>query len=419
MTILLWTCALATAALLAVISFVQLLYLESMRLRSRDLPALDYFKDHFEASLKMKVETGELTFSLVKHTLILLLGLIVLAAVLHGRAMHWTVWTEAGLAAWLTLTLASYFIPQMLYRLTAARWLAGFLPLLLVVSLAVRPLVALLEFIQTLFQTDEKNGDLDENGHSSEDIEALIEAGAEEGLIEEGDRRLIQSVVEFGDTTVREVMTARPNMVTISADASLEEMRQLVIHEQFSRIPAYGESIDDIQGFVHVRDMFELDYEVRQLRTVRDVMRPIRIVPESKLACELLREMQQDNTHMVIVVDEYGNTAGLVTLEDLVEVIVGEIWDEHEPTSDIMREGENSYVVAGSFDVARLHDLFDFRPENETESTTVGGLTTEWLGHVPDPGEVIERDGIRIEVLASTGLRVEKVRLSRTGTGEE
>lgn len=419
MTIALWVCFLVAGGLLTLTSFVQLLYLESMRLRSRDLPALDYFKDHFEGSLNMKVERGGMTFSILKHTLILLLGLLTLGAVSSGRELNWPVWTEAGIAAWFTLMLASYFVPQVLYRRTEGRWLVGFLPVLRLAALSVRPLVALFEFIQSLFQTDEENGVTDDPGHSSEDIEALIEAGAEEGLIEEGDRRLIQSVVEFGDKTVREVMTARPNMVTVSVEASLEELRQLVIHEQFSRIPAYGESIDDIQGFVHVRDMFELDYEARQQRKVRDLLRPIKFVPESKRASELLREMQQDNTHMVIVVDEYGNTAGLATLEDLVEVIVGEIWDEHEPTSDITPDGENAYVVAGSFDVARLHDLFEYRPEVESESTTVGGLTTEWLGHVPQPGETVERDGIRIEVLAATGLRVEKVRLSKVETVEE
>src|SRR6185503_13963818 len=148
----------------------------------------------------------------------------------------------------------------------------------------------------------------------AENIEALIDAGTEEGLIEEGDRELIQSVVEFGDKTVRQVMTPRPEMVTISADASLEDLRSLVIHEQYSRISVYGQSIDDIIGFVHVRDMFELEEEMRSSLKVRELMRPIRLVPETKRAQDLLREMQQDSTHMVIVVDEYGNTAGLATM---------------------------------------------------------------------------------------------------------
>src|SRR5580765_4921661 len=124
--------------------------------------------------------------------------------------------------------------------------------------------------------------------------------------------------------------------------------------------------------------------------------------------------MQQENTHMVIVVDEYGNTAGLATLEDLLEVIVGEIRDEHEPDSDVTEDGQGGYVVSGNFDLARLSDMFEFRPAEEIESTTVGGLVTEWLGRLPAPGEVVEREGIRIEVLASDELRVEQVRISKS-----
>jgi len=220
-------------------------------------------------------------------------------------------------------------------------------------------------------------------------------------------------VVEFGDTTVREVMTPRPNIVAIPESSSLDDLRKLVIHEQYSRIPVYESSIDGISGFVHVRDVFELDESSRATKTIRSLKRPIRAVPETKPVKDLMREMQQDNTHMVVVVDEYGNTAGLATMEDLVEVIVGEIRDEHEPGSDVTREGDGAYVVSGSFDVARLYDLFEFRPEEETESTTIGGLLSEWLGRVPVPGETIERDGIHAEVLAGNELRVEQVRLRK------
>jgi putative hemolysin len=261
--------------------------------------------------------------------------------------------------------------------------------------------------------TDEKNG-TEEPPTPEENIEALIDAGTEEGLIHEGDRKLIQSVVEFGDKMAREVMTPRPNIVAVSAESTLEQLRQLVINEQYSRIPVYEQSIDQIVGFVHVRDMFELEEDERARRTVRDLMRPIRFVPETKPVHDLMREMQADGTHMVVVVDEYGNTAGLVTMEDLVEVIVGEIRDEHEPGSDVTEDGQGGYVVSGNFDLSRLNDMFEFRARDDIESTTVGGLVTEWLGHVPAPGEVVERDGIRVEVLASDELRVEQVRISRS-----
>jgi CBS domain containing-hemolysin-like protein len=208
-------------------------------------------------------------------------------------------------------------------------------------------------------------------------------------------------------------MTPRPKMVAIEAHRSLEDLRELVIHEQYSRIPVYERTIDNIIGFVHVRDMFELDEAAREGRQVKELTRPIRFVPETKPVNDLLREMQHDGAHMAIVIDEYGNTAGLATMEDMVEEILGEIHDEHEPERDVATQPDGSFVVAGSLDLDRLHDLLEFRPPEETESTTIGGLVTEWLGHVPHIGEVIERDGIRLEVLAGDELKVEQVRVSK------
>src|SRR5579872_3375356 len=211
-------------------------------------------------------------------------------------------------------------------------------------------------------------------------------------------------------------MTPRPRIVAIRQKASLEELRELVIHEQYSRIPVYEENIDQITGFVHVRDMFELSDEERAQRKVRDIARPIRAVPETKPVNDLLREMQEEGAHMAVVVDEYGSTAGIVTMEDMVEEIVGEIHDEHEPDRDFRQDPDGSYVVSGSFDLGRLEDLLDFHPEEGTESTTVGGLITEWLGHVPEAGEETERDGISIKVLASNHLRVDQVRVAKAAT---
>src|SRR5262249_22484781 len=160
----------------------------------------------------------------------------------------------------------------------------------------------MLEFFQSLVDLTDESGAAEEEPSQAANIEALISAGAEEGLIEEEDRKLIQSVVEFGDKVVREVMTSRPNIVAISADAMLEELRQLVIHEQYSRIPVYEENIDRIIGFVHVRDMFEMEEDERENRRVRELIRAIPFVPETKPVNDLMRQMQQENTHMVIVV---------------------------------------------------------------------------------------------------------------------
>jgi CBS domain containing-hemolysin-like protein len=405
--------AVLLAVLLSLITFVQLLYLESLRLRTRDLPALEFFKQKLEEELGMKTETGVLSFSLIKYGLMLLIAILILDGFCVGRPVSWAAFFEAAIASWICMLVTACIVPYLLYRDTSGQWLAPLAPLLKALALTVRPVVYALEFLESMTSPPAEQPGQDEAPTSAENIEALISAGAEEGLIEEEDRKLIQSVVEFGDTTVREVMTPRPNIVAISAHASLEDLRQLVIHEQYSRIPVYETSIDDIVGFVHVRDVFELDEESRANKSVSTLMRPIRFVPETKRVKDLMREMQQDSTHMVIVVDEYGNTAGLASMEDLVEVIVGEIRDEHEPGSDVTQEEDGSFVVSGSFDVARLNDLVDFKPHEEAESTTVGGLLSEWLGRVPMAGESVERDGIHADVLAGNELRVEQVRLRK------
>ena len=400
---------LLTIPLLGLVTFVQLLYLESLRLRTRDLPALDFFKDTLEEKLSLKAEDGAGTFSLVKHTLLVLLGVLYL--------LWFGVFWQSLVAAWLTMATFSYAIPQLLYRRTSARWLLPLVPVLRAIALIARPCVAVLNFFQSLIELTDEGGKSEEVPTPAENIEALISAGTEEGLIEEEDRELIQGVVEFGDKVVREVMTPRPNIVAISADSTLEQLRQLVITEQYSRIPVFEETIDRVVGFVHVRDMFELDEAERVNRIVRELVRPVLFVPETKPVSDLMRQMQQENTHLVIVVDEYGNTAGLASMEDLLEVIIGEIRDEHEPDSDIKEDGNGGFIVSGNFDLDRVADLFDsFHREDEIESTTIGGLLGEWLGRVPKPGETVERDGIRIEVLASDELRVEQVRIGKSQT---
>jgi magnesium and cobalt exporter, CNNM family len=404
---------LLASLLLGLMTFVQLLYLESLRLRPRDLPAIKFFRETLEDRLGFKTEVGAGVFSLIKHSSILLLAVLYFLLFEDGQTWRWTEVWETLAAGWLTMIVMAYLLPQLLYRRTAAHWLAPIAGLLRGMGLVARPFVGVLDFLQSLAElTDEHNG-VEEPLTPAENIDVLINAGTEEGLIEEEDRKLIQSVVEFGDKVVREVMTPRPSIIAIPVEASLEQLRQLVINEQYSRIPVYEGTIDTVVGFVHVRDMFELEEEDRAKRTVRELMRPIRAVPETKPVNDLMREMQQDNTHMVIVVDEYGNTAGLATMEDLVEVILGEIRDEHEPDSDVKEDGQGGYILSGSFEVARLNDLLEFHPEEEIESTTVGGLVTEWLGHVPQPGESLERDGIHIDVLASDELRVLQVRVRR------
>ncbi len=397
--------------LLTLVTCIQVLYLESLRIRARELPALQFFKETMEAKIGLSTERGALTFSLVKHAGLAILGCLI-GAIAFLTTPLWEALIVSILISSVATIVATFIVPQLVYRKSKGRGLMPLVPLFGIVAIAVRPLIWLLEFLQSLFELGGQEQPT-VPPTPEEHIEALISAGEEEGLIEKGDRQLIESVVAFGDKTVREVMTPRPTIVAIPQNSSLEELRQLVIHEQFSRIPAYDTDIDNITGFVHVRDMFEVDEEARKVRRVADVMRPIRVIPESKPVNDLLREMQEEGAHMAVVVDEYGATAGIVTMEDMVEEIVGEIHDEHEPGRDYRLEPDGSYTISGSFDLGRLEDLLDFKAPESTESTTVGGLVTEWLGHVPSVGEEVSRDGILIKVLGADKRRVDQVRVSR------
>ncbi|HBY59959.1 MAG TPA: HlyC/CorC family transporter, partial [Solibacterales bacterium] len=372
MTPLLIVSAVLLAAVLCLGTYIQLLYLESVRLRTRESAALEHFKEHLEGRLGLKGDAGILTFSLLKHTSLVLFGVVMFAIVAGHNAPLWQTFLEAGLLAWLGMVVACYVTPPTLYKRTSGRWAGPVVPLLRALAFAMKPLVWTLDLFQSLAELRGGAEAAEQSSDPSEHIEALIDAGTEEGIIEEEDRKLIQSVVAFGDKQVREVMTARPNIVAIAHDRTLEDLRQLVFHEQYSRIPVFDRTIDKIVGFVHVKDMmFESDEQRRKRRLVRELVRPIKFVPETKSGADLLKEMQTGGLHMVMVVDEYGNTAGLATMEDLVEEILGEIRDEHEPARDVTVEASGSFVVSGSFDVDHLEDLIGFRPEAEIESTTV------------------------------------------------
>lgn len=405
--------ALFFTLMLGFVSFIQLLYLESLRIIRRESPSLEYFRESLAGKIGLENERGSLSFSLLKHVALPLVGVFFLCATVRPEAPHWQSLLEAMAFSFLAMMVSTYLVPAFLYRRTKGIWMVALVPLIRFLAVLSSPFTGLVRIFQSLLDFDTNTGAASASNDSVEHIEALIAAGAEEGILEEQDRKLIHSVVAFGDKSVREVMTPRPNVVAIAVTKSLEDLRQLVIHERYSRIPVYQDSIDNIVGFIHVRDIFELEPEDRQMKQLQHLLRPIQVVPETKPVTDLLREMQRQGSHVVVVIDEYGNTAGLVTMEDLVEEILGEIRDEHEPDRDVRQESETVFVAPGSLDLDRLEDLLNFRPEEDTESTTLGGLVTEWLGHVPEVGERVERDGVRFEVLAADGRRVNEVRLSK------
>src|SRR5579872_428233 len=244
--------------LITLFTTIQSLYVEGMRLRTRDLPAIQHFKAELEPRLHMRSEVGSLTFSLWKHSCMVLFGIVMLAHVIDDGDVTALAVAQSALWALALIVLFAYLVPQLLVRRTSGHWLHPVLPFFTAAALLARPLVLLLKFLHSLLDITTEEPERAEPATNAENIDALITAGTEEGLIHENDRELIQSVVEFGDKVVREVMTARPSIVATQADQSLEDLHALVINEQYSRIPAFESSIDDIIGFVHVRDMFEV-----------------------------------------------------------------------------------------------------------------------------------------------------------------
>ena len=283
-------------------------------------------------------------------------------------------------------------------------------PVLVSLIYLCMPLTLVLGFLQSVVSLTREHAD-EEPEHPSEAVDALIEAGQDEGILEESDRELIHSVIEFGDKMVREVMTPRPDIVAVPAETTIAELTDLLREQSYSRIPVYDGDLDHIVGIIFSHDVLQVPDTEAHTRTVRELMsKDVYLVPETKRGSELLREMQRENVRMAIVIDEYGGVAGVVTIEDLVEEIVGEMRDEDE-ARDVVREKDHSYIVPGGMDVDRLDDLFDIR-RGDWEATTIGGLVTEFAGRIPSPGEVIEHEGLRFEVLQSTQRRVERVRVS-------
>ena len=411
MTALLIVLLIALAFIAAISAFMQTLYFDSQRLIGRPTAALEYFKDSIEDRLGWKAERGALNFSLLKHTALLFLGLVWYAVLSRQILPAESAFLEAALLSWATMILVAYLLPQLVYRKTSGRWMAVLIAPLKLLGLLVAPIAVTFEFLHSLSDLGARKNEDPEM--EEEHLDALMTAGEEEGLVDAQDRKMIEFVVAFGDKRVREVMTPRPNITAIEQRRSLEELRQLAINEQYSRIPVYDGTIDRIEGFVHVRDMFELEPDERHKCTVKALVRPIHKVPETKKVVELLREFQEQGRQMAVVIDEYGNTAGIATMEDLVEEVFGEIRDEHEPAEEFIETGEGEFEMSGSFAVDGLKQLAGFRPPDETESTTVGGLAAEWLGRVPKPGESVENHGLRIEVLAAGERRVEKVKVRR------
>jgi CBS domain containing-hemolysin-like protein len=247
---------------------------------------------------------------------------------------------------------------------------------------------------------------------ANEAAKVYIDTAAQEGLIEGEERRLLQSIVDFGDTLVREVMTPRPDIVAAREDATVGDVRALFREQEYSRFPVYKESLDNIAGFIFVKDLVTLD-SADDARPIVGLLRPAVFVPETKRVPELLKQFQRQQTQCAIVVDEYGGTAGLVTIEDLLEEIVGEIRDEYDVEAEpIVDEGSGRYVVSGKANVGEVAQRLGVEIEREGFET-VGGYLLARIGRVPAIAERFEIDGLSVEVLDVERRRINRVRISK------
>jgi CBS domain containing-hemolysin-like protein len=397
--------------LLTLVSYVDRLYQEIGKFLSRDFQDnIDAFEQLVEPRLGVTRARAALAMAILPQLVTAAIAMIVGFTVFRDRAWSLSAVLEATLSLVLIIIVFNRLFPFVFFSRTKGQWLARWVPLLRGLIYLILPVTLVLGFCQSVAALTREHPDAQPET-PAEAVDALIEAGQEEGIIQEGDRELIQSVVEFSGKTVREAMKPRPEMVAVPSDWTVEHVIDLLRTKPFTRLPVYEGSIHNIKGILHTKDVLQVTDSDAHTRTVATLMRKdVHFVPESKLVSDLLREMQRSNMRMAIVVDEYGGVAGLVTIEDLVEEIVGEISDEHEK-AQVVQENEHSYVVPGNMDVDRLDQLFGRRPEGH-ESSTIAGLVSELAGRIPKRGEVIEDDGLKFEVLDSTDRRVERVRIT-------
>lgn len=311
-------------------------------------------------------------------------------------------------------------IPRLIVRNRPERKLLFLLPI-------VRPLYAVAAILTAPFsgffqqkdvsklETSQTPDAIDDDS-VDEDFQALMEVGAAEGIIEEEERELIESMVELSETRAGEIMTPRTEICAIPIGTTVRAARDIIIENKYSRIPVFRDSIDNIEGIIYVRDLLQAWAAGREDETIDGMLRDAYLVPETKSAAELLKKMQIDHVQIAIVIDEYGGVAGIVTVEDIVEEIVGEIEDEdieEEEIIEIIEGADGYYDVIGSTDIDKIERLFGLELEDE-DYTTVAGMITSDLGYVPKVGEKLSLRGIDAEVLKADEKRLQVIRLRRS-----
>jgi putative hemolysin len=421
MTPLIVVMLLLLAAVVTLASYISRVYSEFGKILTREIQEnLDAWEEKVEPQLGLTREHAAICAAILQQ---LALSIIALefGAILFDRAPHlgpptYAEIAQAVLAVVLVVVVCGQLLPAFLFNRTRGIWAARLVWPIRLLLWIVTPISVFVRFFFSVAALAEEPASAEEE--TAVDVEALLEAGEEEGILEESDRDLVRSAVEFGDKLVREVMTPRPAVFAVTASLTLEQfLEQLRVHN-YSRVPVYSGSLDNVTGIAFAHDLLQISDEEARTRSVASIQRPAVFVPETKRGYELLREMQREKQHMRIVIDEYGGVAGLVTIEDLLEQIVGNIRDEHEvdtPIEEPQREPGGKWLVPGSFPVDQLGDLFGEPIElgESYEATSLGGLVSEIEGRIPLAGEVVmvEPPGLRVDIVVSTDRRVDRLRV--------
>jgi CBS domain containing-hemolysin-like protein len=343
---------------------------------------------------------------LMRGTLLVLAVILLAQPIGTGTMVQGLVLLGSSLAIYIGV---GQVLPAVLVRRSPERVLEFFLPSFTAIANVVSPLTSLIT--TWLGSMDRHTG--------PEPAPAAASGGGDAGTPRGEETRLLRSVVDFGDTLVREVMTPRPDLVAIAATATVEELRALVREQEYSRLPVYSENLDNIVGLVVVKDLIQKTDAVPGTAKVSDIMRPAAFVPETKRVADLLREFQGKRSQLAIVVDEYGGTAGLVTVEDVVEELVGDIRDEYDLEADpIVRENAESFVFSGKVATSDMTDRLGIAIDGDGFET-VGGYVLARVGRVPVVGERFTADGLEIEILEAERRRIHKVRIRKLPTPAE
>jgi putative hemolysin len=405
------------AVTLPIFSYLTLIYRELGRMTTgRVHEHLDIFEAEIEPKLKINRRSGGRTFRIMGHFWLAFLVLETTRGVVYFVPGTWESFVQFSVFLVVEVVFAMHFIPDMLLYRTTGRWLLPLMPLIRAGMWIVWPVRVFLEGAESLARISEYEAEKSEEQRTEEGIEALVEAAEEEGIIEPEQGDLIEQVVEFSDKRVREVMTPRPDIVAIPAEATLEELHAKVVGTKFSKIPVFENSLDDIFGVVYAQDLLHVADQDLPKRRVRELAKPVLFIPETKVGSELLREMRQKSQPLAVIIDEHGTVAGIATVEDLVEEIVGASGDAGKPLApDVVREPDGGLIMRGSLTIGSVEELLGvhFGEESAETVTTLAGLLSHASGKVPAPGDKIDLEGHHFEVLEANQRKVLRVRIRK------